>query len=126
MASQHTVQVGGVRSELTLDLAGLAPLIERARQLALAQVKAVGESWSDQVTEWMVENAPWNDDTGDARGSLGVVPEYTPNVYTYSVTGGVTYQQHLELARAGKYEIIKPAVDFWGQVLLDWAGAERL
>jgi hypothetical protein len=109
-------------TKVTSNRAGLIAL---AQQRQRAAVKKAGKVWMKQTAEWMQSNASWKDNTGDARGSLGVVPTYTATEFRYSLSGGVTYLRFLELSRAGKFAIIGPATDICGAALLQSIGAVR-
>lgn len=65
---------------------------------------ATGESW-------MKTNAPWNDDTGNARQGLHGTPEREKlNYYMIVLAHAVSYGIWLEVRWNGRYEIINPAL----------------
>lgn len=68
---------------------------------------------SDEITGWMKENAPWKDRTGMARQSLRCVTDVSPKEIVLKFSHGVDYGVYLEHKNAGKYAILRPAIDFW-------------
>jgi hypothetical protein len=73
----------------------------------------------------MKEHASWQDETGNARASLGVIPDYQPTEFTYTITGGVPYMRFLERGHAGRFSILPDATHAWGHILLQRVGARR-
>lgn len=77
-----------------------------------------------QIENWMKDEAPWTDRTGNARQSLwtSVVP-YN-NRIEIELSHGVYYGIYLELSNSGLFAIIGPALDWWGEEL--WLNVEEL
>ncbi len=59
----------------------------------------------------MVQNRPWTDRTSTARNSLTGTYDRTPEGFIVALAIGVEYGKYLELARGGKYRVIRPTVD---------------
>ncbi len=59
----------------------------------------------------LVENRPWTDQTSAARSSLTGTYDRTPESFIVALAIGVEYGKYLELARGGKYRVIRPTVD---------------
>ena len=104
--------------------------LDELEQQFVAQVKrqarAILDQWAREVRAWMQANHPWQNRTGEAERTLGVLGEFTEEVWRIVLTGGVHYQKYLELYFLGRFKILAPALDVWGQVLLDRLGAERI
>ena len=74
-------------------------------------VKAIADKWAPFIQNWMRDNAPWTDRTGNARQALHTeVHDLTTEIYLM-MAHGVEYGIHLEIRNSGKYAIIAPAVD---------------
>jgi len=71
-----------------------------------------------EIENWMKENAPWVDRTGNARQSLHVVVEATVQYITLGLWHGMWYGIYLENSNAGTYAILGPAVDHWTPILM--------
>lgn len=98
--------------------AGQAPtdLAHRVEQwgvrLAAALVRAAN-ALAGRIVNWMKANAPWTNRTGNARARLsGWVVRMATGV-TIVLAHGVDYGRWLELAHAGRFAIVAPAVRFW-------------
>ena len=76
----------------------------------------VHEEVAAEVEAWAKANAPWNDDTGDARDQLSAFVEYTANQVTLTLVHGVFYGVYLEMKG---YNIISPALEAHYAVLMD-------
>lgn len=122
----YTVQDGLWIAEIDLDLSGVEGWASDGVDSSKEVAKLIIEQWSDQVQDWMRANAPWTDRTTDARRSLGVLQDFTKEVWELVLTGGVHYQEFLETNHAGdKYAILRPALEEWAGVLIERLGAVR-
>ena len=87
------------------------------------ELQSLARKRAAEITEWMQENAVWEDDTGKARASLvakvtkaqdmmiEIVMEYDdPEVY---------YSVYLEMMQAGRFSILTPALEHWGPIIMD-------
>lgn len=75
------------------------------------------ERLTDEITDYMKENAPWTDRTGAARDSLySVVQHEVRQAVSILLSHGslIPYGVYLELSHGGRYAIIAPSVDWWG------------
>lgn len=97
----------------------IGPRLAIGPEVAAGAVESVLEFYRDQVEEWMRENAPWEDQSGDARDGLTAevqrakVLEY--DLYVYHT---VDYGIWLEIRWNGKYAIIQPTIEHWGHFLM--------
>lgn len=66
---------------------------------------------ADQIEGWMRQNAPWQDRTGMARQSLRCVVDVSPKEIVLKFSHGVEYGVYLEHKNAGKYAILRPAIE---------------
>jgi hypothetical protein len=102
--------------------------IAYANYLYFALVKLV-EQLGPDITEWMKENAAWQDRTTRARTSLDAIPAYNAQEIALLLAYNdpeVDYGVYLEtvvFAHAGLLSIIGPAVDKFGVQLESQARA---
>ena len=92
-------------------------------------MKTLLTSYAAEIGNWMRANAKWEDRTGNARASLGGVTAFSDDMLMLILQGGPpSYVKFLELAMAGKYAVIRPALEhFAGPLFRDlkraWEGA---
>jgi hypothetical protein len=67
-----------------------------------------------QIQSDMRANAPWTDQTGNARGGLFAVTQVGTNEVAIVLYHSVPYGIWLELRWSGKYAIITPSLAKWG------------
>lgn len=84
-----------------------------------------------EIENWMKDNAPWTDRTGNARQSLFTVVKGSEMVMDMAnkmvniiLSHGVHYGLFLEVSRAGKYAIVNRAIDHWAPII--WADVLRM
>lgn len=83
--------------------------------------RRVAAQRAKDATEWMKAEASWEDQTGRARAGLHVDVEESPNVLAeliFSHDESLDYTVWLEIANAGRFAIIAPAIDYWGPKLM--------
>jgi len=66
---------------------------------------------ADIIQGWMKSNAPWKDRTGMARQSLKCTVEIGDRQIVMRFAHGVDYGKYLEHKYAGKYAILRPAIE---------------
>jgi hypothetical protein len=85
--------------------------------LALFQVAQLTAA---EAEAWMKTNAPWKDQTGNARQGLYATPEHVADMLSVVELGhGVYYGLVLEYKNRGQYAIVWPAYDHWGPIMMD-------
>ncbi len=90
-----------------------------------AGVVAIMQAYAPEVENWMRDNAPWTDRTGNARqGLYTALEELVNETVTLILSHGVTYGKYLELCNAGRYAIIAPALDVFAPRI--WADVQRM
>lgn len=83
--------------------------------------RRVAHQTAIDATAWMKAEASWQDQTGRARAGLHVDELESPGVLTelvFSHDTSLDYTVWLEIANAGAYAIIAPAIDYWGPKLM--------
>jgi hypothetical protein len=89
--------------------------LAEAYAMAIEQnVNALAERYANEIETWMKSNAVWTDQTGDARRELYSETFGLTNEAVVIILGhGVDYGVFLELANAGRYSVIFPAMDYF-------------
>jgi hypothetical protein len=80
-------------------------------------IRALADRRAPEIEAWMKSNAVWTDRTSNARQSLysdveQVSLDMVHIILAYGAT--IDYAIYLELANAGRFSIITPALDYWG------------
>jgi hypothetical protein len=86
----------------------------RALQLGIL---GIVQRRAPEIQSWMRDNAPWTDQTGNARQALHTEIVALTSQIALELAHGVTYGVHLELRNSGRYAIIGPALDEWAPVI---------
>lgn len=76
---------------------------------------------ADKAVEYAKLNAPWTDDTGNARAGLNAdvnVRQPSKDHWELILAHGVYYGIYLEVCNSGKYAIIMPTINYIGPLLL--------
>lgn len=73
----------------------------------------------DKAVTYMKTQAPWTDQTGNARATLAAYGLHTSEYHELHLHGGMPYQIFLEVRWAGRYAIIGPAVKYQGLALMN-------
>lgn len=85
---------------------------EEVMQLILAGLERIVRKYAPLIEQWMKQNAPWKDITGNARAGLHAeVGILVGRHYEILLGGDVSYLYWLELKNQGRYAILQPALD---------------
>lgn len=88
-------------------------------------VQAIAQRRAPEIEAWMKQNASWTDRTGNARQTLNTtIEEISLDMVNIILAHGVEYGIYLELANAGNYAIIAPALDHWGPII--WRDVQQM
>jgi hypothetical protein len=79
-----------------------------------ARMVATAKYVAPQIQSDMRANAPWEDQTGNARNGLFSVVQVSTNEVAIVLYHSVPYGIWLELRWSGKYAIITPSLAKWG------------
>lgn len=89
-------------------------LTEAYAQAIHRGVVQLAERYAVEIEAWMKDNAPWQDQTGNARQSLHTeVADIANQAVFILMSHGVEYGIFLELAHGGNYAILTPALDYF-------------
>lgn len=130
MARSVSFTSGAVTVEVVSGLFDMRGLVADAEEVQIQGALAIIEVWAEQVTAWMKKNKRWQRRTGNAEDSLGVVQTVKEDVIELVLTGGVFYMKYLEqyfrdALGNPRFEILRPALELWADVLIERLGAQR-
>ena len=97
---------------------GLTPGLVAYESILMAKIYAVMRDYAQEMERYMKENAPWEDQTGEARAGLGaVVNEHPvrPEIILYHT---MSYGKWLEIRWNGLYAVIMPTIEDMGPGLI--------
>ena len=88
-------------------------------QLNLTRRRAM-ERLAEEVQEYMQDNAPWNDRTGDARAMLQAlaIHDEREGASTVWASHGAEYGIYLEIFNAGELAIIMPTIEIFSSRMI--------
>jgi hypothetical protein len=95
--------------DLTDQLNQFGPRVKRAMVAAAKMTEAEAEAY-------MKSNAPWTDQTGNARNGLKAQTIVGPNVVAILLYHQVPYGIYLELRWSGRYAIIVPTIEMFAPI----------
>jgi hypothetical protein len=75
--------------------------------------------FAPRVEGYARQNAPWHDQTGNARSGLRATTEHAGNQHTLILFHSVPYGIWLEVRWNGRYAIIGPTIDAQGPQLMN-------
>lgn len=97
------------RVEFTKD--SISPALRNTMPVLSRSIYQVMRFHQGPIAAQAKTNAPWQDDTGNARNGLNSSVEVLgKHVYALTLYGSVKYQIWLEVRFAGKYAIIMPTL----------------
>jgi hypothetical protein len=77
-----------------------------------AALVAVAQYWGAVFERYAKENAPWNDQTANARQSLHTfIKELSDDSVALYLSHGVSYGQYLESRWSGRLAIVWPTIE---------------
>lgn len=82
-------------------------------------IDEIVRDFAAELVEYAQENAPWEDQTGDARAGLSAEGETKNGGFELSLFHTVDYGIWLEVRWGGKYAIIIPTIEAKGPELFD-------
>lgn len=95
-----------------------AGLVDVYTQAVRRAVITVVFKRAPEIEAWMKENAVWQDQTGNARQTLWSEPFVDAMVIGITFGHGMDYGWWLEMANAGRFSIILPALDHWSSIIM--------
>lgn len=85
-----------------------------------AGLAEIVRKYAPLIEQWMKDNAPWTDRTGDARRGLKAEVEMiVGDSYSIVLDHSVHYGKWLELRWHGRYAIIQPALDHFAPTIFE-------
>lgn len=93
----------------------------RVAETAVRAEAAMREGQSE-LEDYAKRNAPWNDQTGNARAGLNASVGVEGGEIVLNLAHSVDYGVYLELKDDGKYAILLPTIEALGPQILQRAG----
>jgi hypothetical protein len=88
------------------------------RQRIEAGIVAIAQRWAPEIENYMKDNAPWTDRTGNARQGLHTeVNHVVGSMVQIILSHGVEYGIWLEIKSAGAYAIVNPSLDHFAPLV---------
>lgn len=87
------------------------------------QVAEAFRDGAEELENYARQNAPWEDQTGNARALLNATAGVDMGYVTLTLAHGVDYGIWLETIQDGTYAIIMPTIEAVGPRILKDAGA---
>lgn len=89
---------------------GVVPSLKKAKEKTLRAAWAASQSMAPEVENYMKLNAPWTDQTGNARNGLAARAYRDKDEIGIVLYHQVSYGIWLETRFGGKYAIIEPTI----------------
>lgn len=96
----------------------MAALFDDYVRRVYAAIYALAQRRSPEIENWLKQNAPWTDRTGNARQTLHTIVSGNGSVIVITLSHGMTYGWHLETGHTGRFAILGPGVDYWSQQIM--------
>jgi hypothetical protein len=97
----------------------LTTRIDQFDSKAKRAMLVAGKAVAPQAESHMKQNAPWTDQSGNARDGLKADAEASANNVTVYLYHRVPYGVYLETRWSGKYQIINPTIEVFAPVLVN-------
>jgi hypothetical protein len=102
---------------------GMTKAINAGSEVIKSRVMAVLGQQAPQIENWMKTNAPWQDQTGNARNGLAARAYREDDEMGIILYHQVPYGIWLEVRFSGEYAIIDPALQYWGPKVMQAVGS---
>lgn len=100
---------------------GLSEGLRKGPERIGKELDAICAYLAPEVENWMKYNAPWKDQTSNARNGLAARPFSDGDGHGIVLYHQVPYGIWLEVRFSGRYAIIVPAMEEWGPRVMDSA-----
>jgi len=97
---------------------GLTPGILAYEVTLMHTIYRVMREYAEEMEQYMQDNAPWEDQTGEARAGLGAVVDEHPVRPEIILYHTVSYGKWLEIRWNGLYAVIMPTIEDMGPGLI--------
>lgn len=107
-SDSFTQSAGGACAIVWSD--GITPALKTAKERTLRAANAAAQSMAPEVENYAKINAPWNDQTGNARNGLAARAYQDRDEVGIVIYHQVSYGIWLETRFGGKNAIIEPTI----------------
>lgn len=112
----------GVQTRINWDMASVEEVKRRMSRVGRgleSGSRSLFYGLANEITQWMQDNAVWQDRTGAARSGLKAVVTEENKIIEMVFQHTVEYGYWLEVIHHGQLGIIRPTLDHWGPEILD-------
>lgn len=107
---------------VSVDITGVYNGLNKLNLIAHRKVKNYFEEQEVEVENYMKENAPWRDRTGQARRGLKAETSDTINAVRMELSHSVDYGVYLEYAMELRFAILEPTARLKGPEIIKGMG----
>lgn len=93
-----------------IDFSQLTSGLSRFENRSEAALSLYVDTAALKLQDYMRDNAPWTDRTGQARQRLTATAQRVDRGYRIALTQGVSYGVFLELAHEKRFAILQPTI----------------
>lgn len=98
---------------------GINSRLKSGHKKTMRAAEITANRWSPRVESYMKLNAPWTDQTGNARNGLAARPYRDKNEIGIILFHQVDYGVYLETRWSGRYAIINPTIEYMSPRIMD-------
>lgn len=107
---------------IRLDASGLLNGLSKMEFKVQQGTRLYAETAATKMINYAKKNAPWDDDTGNSRGTMDYEVTNKGKSVEIKLRGNTPHFKYLELAMEKRYAILFPTIKRWkGEVLSGWA-----
>ncbi len=85
--------------------------MDKVNRQVRAGIGLLAKTEAERMERYAKRNRPWKDRTGNAKNSIQGDFGWEGDVCKITLSGGMDYSVHLELAREKKYAILVPTTE---------------
>lgn len=95
----------------SVNIANALKGLSEAKAKTMHAVEIYGKAAAAKLEAEAKQNAPWQDQTGNARQTIAGTSGWVGNKYRIGISGNMEYSPYLEFCNEKKYAILWPTVN---------------
>lgn len=115
---EFAFEVGTEGAKILFRDGGLTDNLKNGPERLMKAARVTAERSAPDVENYMKDNAPWTDRTGNARNGLTARAFDEGDSVGIDLFHSVEYGIYLEARWSGRYAIIQPTIDVMGPVVM--------
>ena len=115
---EFAFDVGTEGAKIIFRDGGLLDNLEHGAERVMRAAWVTAQSMAPAVENYMKNEAPWKDQTGNARAGLQARAFKEGDSIGIDLNHSVPYGVYLEAKWSGRYAIIQPTVDHMGPIVM--------